>query len=110
MLRRGKVATPETADAFALPASVPPPGLSRMSSRTFPVNVGIMVPCASTAVTRRDGVIVAPAVVVVGCVVKTRRVAGGDGQSTANVSVVVWLAATVTVREAPPLTLQFDAT
>src|SRR6267143_3215526 len=75
MLSVAKFATPATAATVAVPASVPPPGLVPIATVTFPVNPLAVFPCPSRAVTCTVGVIVAPAVVVVGCTVKTSCVA-----------------------------------
>ncbi len=71
MLTAGKVATPATAVAVVVPASVPPPGLEAIVRLTLPMNCGAAFPLASRAVTTSAGVIGAPAVVVVGPSVKT---------------------------------------
>src|SRR2546428_13990142 len=75
MLRFAKLATPATAAAVAVPASVPPLGFVPIATVTLPVNPLAVLPWASRTVTCTAGVIVAPAVVVVGCTVKTSCVA-----------------------------------
>ncbi len=76
MLRLLKVATPATALTLVVPASVPPPGLVAIASVTVPVNPVAVLLEPSSAVTTTAGVMVAPAVVVVGCTVIASCVAG----------------------------------
>ena len=70
-----KVATPFTAFTVVVPVRVAPPGFAPSASATTPVKDEAVLPFASRAVTTIDGAIPAPAVVLDGCVVKT-RVAG----------------------------------
>src|SRR6266566_4287553 len=76
MLRVENVATPATAVAVAVPDRVPPLGLLPIAAVTLPVNPVAVLPCASCTVTCTAGVIVAPAVVLVGCTVNTSWLAG----------------------------------
>src|SRR5437899_418183 len=75
MLSVEKVATPFTAATVAVPDRVPPAGLAPIATLTFPVNPMATFPTPSSAVTRTAGVIVAPAVVLLGCTVNTSWVA-----------------------------------
>ena len=72
-----KLATPLTAATVVVPASaaplVPVPGV--IATVTVPVKLGTVFPAASCASTCTGGVSVAPAVALLGCVVKTSRVA-----------------------------------
>ncbi len=65
------VATPLTAATEAVPDSVPPPGLVAMAAVTLPLNPVAVFPWASRAVTCTAGVIVPPAVALLGCTVNT---------------------------------------
>src|SRR5512143_1478566 len=73
MLRVEKEATPATADTVVVPdrmaPGVPVPGT--IATFTCPVNVVMVCPSELRAVTWTAGVILAPAVVVEGCTVKT---------------------------------------
>jgi len=69
------VATPFTAATVVVPESVPPPVLVPIATVTFPPNPVTVLPSPSCTVTVTAGVIVAPAVTLVGCPVKTRRFA-----------------------------------
>jgi len=73
-----KVATPATAAAVVVPESLAPlvPVPVVIVSVTLPVNPVTVLPNASCAVSCTGGLIAAPAVAVVGCMVKTSRVAG----------------------------------
>src|SRR5712691_6986284 len=71
MLRVENAATPPTAVTVGVPDSDPPPGLVPIAAVTLPVNPVAVLPSASRAVTCTAGVIVAPAVVLVGCTVNT---------------------------------------
>src|SRR5215472_11134160 len=74
----GKLATPEVAARLVVPrrcAPVVPPERERV---TVPVKVVTVFPWASCAVTDTVGVILVPAVEVVGCVVNVRTVATPD--------------------------------
>src|SRR2546422_7378421 len=71
MLRPAKLATPAAAVTVVVPFSVPPPGLLPIVSVTPPVNPVARLPKESYAVTSTAGVMVAPAVVLVGCTVNT---------------------------------------
>ncbi len=75
MLRPAKVATPATAATVVVPASVPPPGLEPIATVTFAVNPVAVFPSASRAVSCTAGVIVTPAVVLLGCTVNASWVA-----------------------------------
>src|SRR6266516_3923752 len=77
MLSVAKLATPLTAAAAFVPASVPPLGLVPPSATvTWPVKLGTVFPEASCADTSTAGARVAPAVALPGCTVNTRWVAG----------------------------------
>src|SRR3989442_8763269 len=76
MLRVENVATPLAAATVAVPARTPPAGLAPIAAVTLPVNPVAVLPCASSAVTCTAGVIVAPAVALVGCTVNTSWLAG----------------------------------
>src|SRR5438552_18863966 len=73
MLRVENVATPATAATVAVPDRVPSPGLVPSAAVTLPLNPVAVLPCASWTVTCTAGVIVAPAVVLVGCTLNTSR-------------------------------------
>src|SRR5882672_10833886 len=75
MLSVENVATPFTAATVAVPDRVPPAGLVPIATVTLPVNPRATFPTPSSAVTRTAGVIVAPAVVLLGWTVNTRCVA-----------------------------------
>src|SRR6266480_4652856 len=75
MLSVANVATPATAARDVVPESVPPPGLVPMATVTLPVKVGSVFPRASCAVACSGGVIVAPAVALLGATANTRCVA-----------------------------------
>ena len=76
MLRVENVATPATAATVVVPDKVPAPGLVPSATVTFPVNPLAVFPWASRTVTWTAGVIVAPAVVLLGGTVKTSWAAG----------------------------------
>src|SRR5205809_959148 len=76
MLSVEKVATPATAAAVVVPESVPTPGFWPMATVTLAVKPSAVFPNASRAVTSTGGVIVAPAVTVLGCTLKASRLAG----------------------------------
>src|SRR6266699_2915208 len=73
--RLANVATPALAPTVAVPASVPLPGFVPIATVTFPVNPVAVLLLASSAVTCTAGVIVAPAVVLLGCTENTSCVA-----------------------------------
>src|SRR5204862_4892211 len=75
MDKLANVATPALAATVAVPASVPLPGFVPIATVTFPVNPVAVLLLASSAVTCTAGVIVAPAVVLLGCTENTRCVA-----------------------------------
>src|SRR5207245_9302914 len=72
-----KGATPPTAAAVFVPASVAPgvPVPAAIATVTLPTKVGTRLPKASCALTCTGGVIVAPASVVVGCTVNANTLA-----------------------------------
>src|SRR5512143_455055 len=76
MLTPGKVATPDTAATGPPPVRVPPPGFAPNASVTLPVNVGVVFPCASCAVTTMAGVSADPADPLVGCAVNASCATG----------------------------------
>ncbi len=65
---------------------MPPPGFVPIATVTLPTNPVAVFPSASRAVTRTAGLIVPPAVAVVGCSVNTSWVA--DPGVTANAALV----------------------
>src|SRR5882724_11279886 len=71
ILKVANVATPLRAATVVVPDSAPPSGLVPIPAITLPVNPVAVLPCASCTVTCTAGVIVAPAVVLVGCTVNT---------------------------------------
>src|SRR6266567_4038801 len=75
MVRPEKLATPPTAVWVGVPDSAPPPGLLPMARVTFAANPVAVFPKLSRAVTWIAGVIAAPAGVLEGWPVKTRRLA-----------------------------------
>src|SRR6185436_18298303 len=75
MDRLENVATPLTADTVAVPDSVPPPGLVPMATVMLAVELVTVLLNASCTVTCTAGEIDAPAVVLVGWVVKPSLVA-----------------------------------
>src|SRR5437667_11882992 len=76
MLRVENVATPLAAATVVVPAKAPPPGFVPIAAVTLPLNPVAVLPCASWTVTCTAGVIVAPAVVLVGCTVNPSWLAG----------------------------------
>src|SRR5438046_6014538 len=75
MLAAENVATPATAATGPPPDRVPLPALVPRARVTFPVNPVAVLLLASRAVTCTAGVIVAPAVVLLGCTENTSCVA-----------------------------------
>src|SRR5207245_6381256 len=77
MLNVAKVATPPTAAAAVVPASVAPgvPVPAAIATVTVPTKIGARLPKVSCALTCTAGVIVAPAPVVVGCTVNASTLA-----------------------------------
>src|SRR6266850_1799908 len=75
MLRFANVATPPTAPVVAVPERVPPAGFVPSATDTLPAKLGSILPSASSAETRTEGVMAAPAVVLVGCPVNSKCVA-----------------------------------
>src|SRR5439155_15980523 len=82
-----KVATPPTAATVVVPDKVPPTGLAPIATVTAPLKPGTVFPRASRAVTCTAGVMAAPAVVLLGCVVKASWAA--DPGVTAKAALVV---------------------
>src|SRR5947207_2315159 len=76
MLNPGNVATPPAAATAVVPESVPPPGFAPDARGTVALKAVAVLPCDYCAVTCTAGVIVAPAVVLVGCTVNTSWLAG----------------------------------
>ena len=107
MLSVLNVAMPAIAFTVAVPASVPFPGLAPIATVTEAVLVGTRLPYASriSNVTSVALLMTAPAVVVVGCTPKTRRLAAPGSTATAglesavlvpsvmSLTVAVWLPA-----------------
>src|SRR5438034_1079389 len=87
MLSVEKVATPATAAAVAVPERAPPAGFVPIATVTAPLKPGTGFPRASRAVTCTAGVMAAPAVVLLGCVVKASWAA--DPGVTAKAALVV---------------------
>src|SRR5881275_63806 len=75
IVRPEKLATPPTAVWVGVPDRAPPPGLLPMARVTFAANPVAVFPKLSRAVTWIAGVIAAPAGVLLGWPVKTRRLA-----------------------------------
>src|SRR5512139_2490229 len=75
MERLENVATPADADTVVVPDSVPPPGLVPIATVMLATELMTVFPNVSCAVTRTAGAIAAPAVALVGWVVKASRVA-----------------------------------
>src|SRR5260221_14686068 len=75
MLKSLKLATPATAGRVASPESVPPPGFVPSATVTLPANPVAVLPKASRAATWTAGVIVAPALVLVGSTLNTSSAA-----------------------------------
>src|SRR5439155_1516179 len=75
MLKLAKLATPFVAASVVVPVNVPATGLLPSATVTVPVKLGTVFPAASCAINCTGGVSVAPAVALLGCVVKTSRVA-----------------------------------
>src|SRR2546429_6647749 len=75
IVRPEKLATPPTAVWVGVPDSAPPPGLLPMARVTFAANPVAVFPKLSRAVTWIAGVIAAPAGVLPGWPVQTRRLA-----------------------------------
>src|SRR2546427_3773578 len=71
MLRFAKVATPPIAATVAVPDNVPPPGFAATPIVMAPVKFVTVLPDESRAATWITGAITLPAIVVVGCCVKT---------------------------------------
>src|SRR2546430_1540628 len=76
MLRVENIATPLAAATVVVPARAPPRGFVPIAAVTLPLNPVAVLPCASWTVPCTAGVIVAPAVVLVGCTVNTSWLAG----------------------------------
>src|SRR5216117_2185874 len=85
MLKFENVATPFTGVAVVVPERVPPPGFAPSAMVIVLLKVATVFPASSWAATCTAGEIVLPAVVLLGCTVKTRCVAGGGG-TTAGLS------------------------
>ena len=66
---------PLTAATVGVPPSVPPPGLVPMATVTLDVSVVTTLPRLSSTFTVTAGLMVAPAVVLLGCTPKTSCVA-----------------------------------
>src|SRR5437773_919958 len=75
MLSPEKVATPATAATVLVPDKVPVPGFVPIATVMFPVNPVAVLPFPSWAVIWTDGVMIAPATVLVGSTLKTSAVA-----------------------------------
>ena len=71
MLRPGNVATPATAAMLFVPESVPPPGFTAIDIVTVPVKAVTVFPAPSWAEICTAGLMLIPAVSVVGCCVNT---------------------------------------
>src|SRR2546427_11076665 len=67
-----------------VPEGAPPPGLVPIATVTLPLNPVTVLPSPSCTVTVTGGVIVAPAVTLVGCPVKTRRFAAAGSMLNAE--------------------------
>src|SRR5437773_844057 len=75
MLSPEKLATPATAATVLVPDKVPVPGFAPIATVMFPVNPVAVLPFPSWAVIWTDGVMIAPATVLVGSTLKTSAVA-----------------------------------
>ena len=97
-LRSPRVATPALAATVVWPDRVAPPGFAPSTTVTVPVKPVATLPWASCAVTWTAGVIAAPAAVLLGWTVNTRRAAmPGVTLNAALVAVVSPAAAAVSV-------------
>ncbi len=74
-LRLLKVATPFTAATVVVPASVAPPGLVPIATVTVAVDEVTVLPEESWIATRTAGLMVAPALMVLGCWMNATRLA-----------------------------------
>ena len=83
MLKLAKLATPFVAATVVVPVNVPATGLLPSATVTLPVKLGTVFPSPSCAVTCTAGAIAAPAVVLTGCTVNTRRSAAAAPTSNA---------------------------
>src|SRR3954447_19537144 len=111
MMRRSEnVATPFTALTVVDPDRVPPLGFAPSAIVIVPLKLVATFPAASRAVTWTAGEIGLPAVALLGWTVNASCVAAGAAQLTSNAAEVLPPAGTSTVREVPPLTVQFAAT
>src|SRR6266702_3882279 len=106
MLRLEKVATPLTAATVVVPETVPPAGFVPIATVTLPVNPGTVLLMASSAATSTGGATCAPAVAVVGCIVKASCVAApGLMSNGALVAPPSPVAVADSVYPVPPLTV-----
>src|SRR6266550_5898540 len=78
ILRPENAATPATAVTLVVPERVPLPGFAPVATVTLPANPAAVLPWASRAVICTAGVIVLPAVALLGSTVKTSCVAAPD--------------------------------
>src|SRR2546422_1326045 len=106
MLRLEKVATPLTAATVVVPETVPPAGFVPIATVTLPVNPGTVLLMASSAATSTGGATCAPAVAVVGCMVKASCVAApGSMSNGALVAPPSPVAVADSVYPVPPFTV-----
>src|SRR2546422_926941 len=101
-----KVATPPIAASVVVPDSVPPAGFVPIATVTLPVNPGTVLLMASSAATSTGGATCAPAVAVVGCMVKASCVAApGSMSNGALVAPPSPVAVADSVYPVPPFTV-----
>ena len=106
MLRLEKVATPLAAATVVVPDTVPPAGFVPIVTVTLPVKPGTVLLMASSAATSTGGARCAPAVAVVGCMVKASCVgAPGLMSNGALVAPASPVAVADSVYPVPPVTV-----
>src|SRR5437762_2624429 len=101
-----KVATPPIAASVVVPDSAPPAGFVPIATVTLLLNPGTLLLMASSAATSTGGATCAPAVAVVGCIVKASCVAApGLMSNGALVAPPSPVAVADSVYPVPPLTV-----
>src|SRR2546427_232053 len=105
MLKSAKVATPATAATVVVPDRLPPPGLFAIATVTLALKPVAVLPKASRAITSTWGVILAPAVAVLGCTLNSSSVAGPANTRNAALVDARPVAVAVTVYQASPLSI-----
>src|SRR5437764_6249946 len=107
MLRLEKVATPLAAATVVVPETVPPAGFVPIVTVTLPVKPGTVLLMASSAATSTGGARCAPAVAVVGCMVKASCVgAPGLMSNGALVAPASPVAVAESAYPVPPVTVR----